>query len=118
MIALKISTKSNTAGTTKNCSTGYNSKSNYMEPTTEELEKLISNLNGIADNVPRGLSQLQDALTFAIFDLTAHTKRGITLSGFLSALEFARSIPLFTDYDSDAFNHWLIHDDAYIKYFN
>lgn len=82
----------------------------------EELKVLIDNMHLVADNVPRGLSHLNDALTFALLDLAAYYGQRIRMKAFDKALAFGQSIPTFTDFESEEFTNWLLHDKEYLKY--
>lgn len=84
----------------------------------QELKELIDYLNKLTDSVPRGLSNLKDALTFTILDLTAYWRHDIRMKSLNKALAFAESIPRFTDLDSDECCGWMLHDEEHCKYWD
>lgn len=81
-----------------------------------EAKDLAAYLNTLADQVPRGLSQLSDTLTFASLDLISFGIHCFKMKTFDRAVAFAQSIPRFTDFESDEFTIWLINDAEYLKY--
>lgn len=87
-----------------------------LVPSRIEARDLSNYLNKIADHVPRGLSRMQDALTFTILDLISYARHGIEMKSLLKAYAFAKSIPVFTDFESEEFCAWLINDVEHLKY--
>jgi hypothetical protein len=83
-----------------------------------ELKSMMDNMHAVADQVPRGLSGVSDAITFALLDLTTFQRYGTKTKDFDKALEFGKSIPITTDYESDEFNSWLINDREHLKYWS
>jgi hypothetical protein len=85
---------------------------------TDKLETrpLVKYMNALCDEVPRGLSSLKDALTFALLDLSMYNRFSIKSATFDKALAFARSIPHFDDIKSEECAGWMLHDEEHLKY--
>lgn len=80
------------------------------------MKLLADKVSKICDQVPNGLSGLKDALTFAQMELLMNFRFGKEGSTFAKALNFAKSIPDFTDYDSAEFFEWMMEDEEHLKY--
>lgn len=81
-----------------------------------EAKELAAYMDTVDKNVPIGLGDLKDVLQFAAIDLRAFAVTDKIGRHLPHAITFAKSIPKFTDFDSDEFNTWLIHDEAYLDY--
>jgi len=81
-----------------------------------EVKELLDYMNAVGAHVPRGLSSLNEAMTFAILDLTAYYRFGSQLSSFHKAIAFGKTIPKFTDLKSEECASWMLHDVEHMKY--
>ena len=82
-----------------------------LQPITRnEAKELIKKVDRIGDEVPSGLSNLNEALTFAKLDLLAFISYGSKMTTFNKAVAFARSIPEFEDLKIEACADWMLHD--------
>jgi len=84
--------------------------------TKAEARQLADYLDKVNDNVPIGMGDLKDVLTFAVMDIRSFIVSGREGRHFGHAVTFAKSIPQFTDFESDKFASWVIHDEAYADY--
>jgi hypothetical protein len=82
----------------------------------QELKDLAAYLDKVADAIPKGLSQLKDAVSFATIDLNAYAYQGIRISTYSKSLEFALSIPKVEDLEGDELTHWMLHDMKFLEY--
>ena len=88
-----------------------------MEAITKvEAKDLATYAHKIADALPRGFSDLSDALTFAGTDLIAYYRYNRQLSGFHKATSFIKGIPKFEDLEGPQFLTWISTDKSHLKY--
>jgi hypothetical protein len=82
----------------------------------QQVKLLANKVSEICDHVPAGLSGLKDALTFAQMELLMNFRFGKEGSTFAKALNFAKSIPEFSDYEGAEFFEWMMEDEEHLKY--
>ncbi len=85
-------------------------------PTRQEVRELADYLEKVVERIPRGLSHLKDALTFALIDLDCYAIGLYRTSTYRQALDFAQSIPRVEDLEGDTFTTWMLNDLEHRKY--
>jgi len=83
-----------------------------------EIKEMIDYLAKVADQIPRGLSELSDAVSFALLDLIALYRHNIKTGAFDKAIAFAKSIPKVEHFQTATFTSWMINDQEHLKYWD
>lgn len=86
-------------------------------PPKEELNNLADYLQRVADEIPDGLRDLRDVVSFVTLDLRMYSQKGIKSHSFDKALAFAATVPRVEDVEDDILTHWMLEDQEYLKYF-
>lgn len=82
----------------------------------QDIKDRIDYLNKLADQIPAGLTHLNDVMAMVILDFAIYYRTGIKLHMYPKALAFADTIPKFTDFNSDECTRWMLHDREHLKY--
>ena len=83
-----------------------------------EIKEMIDYLDKVADQIPRGLAGLSDAVSFAMLDLIASYRHNIKTKAYDKALAFAKSIPKVKHFQTATFTSWMINDQEHLKYWD
>ncbi|MEP4948864.1 MAG: hypothetical protein ABJU26_15135, partial [Flavobacteriaceae bacterium] len=75
----------------------------------EEIKNLADYLEKLSDCIPNGLWSLKDAVSFTCIELRMYARFGKKGKDFEKALEFAKSIPIVDDFNSDKIITWQLN---------
>lgn len=84
--------------------------------THKELVQLADYLDKVAQAIPRGLPDLKDAVTFAVYDLRSYTRTHKRLRTLGQAIKFAKKIPVVATMEADRLTEWMIHTTDHLDY--
>lgn len=82
----------------------------------EELIQLADYLDKVAQAIPRGLPELKDVVTFAVYDLRTYTRTHIRLRTLGQAIKFAKKVPIVATMEADRLTEWMLNTTDHLEY--